>query len=240
MSQVLTCLLCRPSASGSLIILGDYTLNGGASNGNVQPAISDIRQVILQRGRLHFTNKDSVNLAHFVCHFSVVAENPCTLVYACVAEAGLAQCKAAVFLDLLQGAIMNDAALLARLADSGDYQLQQQIGPKFAELMMEQNKENAQSTRMSQLQQQVNDVKTVMNSNVQRILERGDRLENLEGRTEALTQSSESFKVSARRVHRQLCRKNAKWTIIIIIGSVVVVIIIILIILNSVGVFDHK
>uniref|UniRef100_A0A0M3HRC7 V-SNARE coiled-coil homology domain-containing protein n=1 Tax=Ascaris lumbricoides TaxID=6252 RepID=A0A0M3HRC7_ASCLU len=80
----------------------------------------------------------------------------------------------------------------------------------------------------------------VMNSNVQRILERGDRLENLEGRTEALTQSSENFKISARRVQRHMCRRNAKWTIIVIVGSVVVVTIIVLIILNSAGVFDHK
>uniref|UniRef100_A0A915AVH0 Vesicle-associated membrane protein 7 n=1 Tax=Parascaris univalens TaxID=6257 RepID=A0A915AVH0_PARUN len=240
MSRVLICLLCRPSASGSLIILGEFTLNGVASKSAVMPAVADIRQVILQRGRLHFTNKDSVNFDGYVCHFSVVAEQPCTLVYVCVAEPGLAQSKAALFLDLLQGAIVNDTSILTRLVDSGDYQLQQQIGPMFAELMMEQNKEDAHSKRMSQLQQQVNDVKTVMNSNVQRILERGDRLENLEGRTEALTQSSENFKISARRVQRHMCRRNAKWTIIVIVGSAVVVAIIVLIILNSAGVFDHK
>lgn len=32
----------------------------------------------------------------------MVAEQPCTLVYACVAEPGLAQSKAALFLDVLQ------------------------------------------------------------------------------------------------------------------------------------------
>uniref|UniRef100_A0A9J2P543 Uncharacterized protein n=1 Tax=Ascaris lumbricoides TaxID=6252 RepID=A0A9J2P543_ASCLU len=139
MSRVLTCLLCRPSASGSLIILGEFTLNGAASKSAVMPAVADIRQVILQRGRLHFTNKDSVNFDGYVCHFSVVAEQPCTLVYACVAEPGLAQSKAALFLDVLQGAIVNDTSILTRLVDSGDYQLQQQIGPKFAELMVSQS-----------------------------------------------------------------------------------------------------
>ncbi|VDD87186.1 unnamed protein product [Enterobius vermicularis] len=104
---------------------------------------------------------------------------------------------------------------------------------------MGDNRQDNQSARMSQLQQQVNEVKSVMSSNVQRILERGDRLENLEGRTEALTASSENFKISARRVQRHMCRRNAKWTIIIIAGTVVVVIIIILIILNSLGVFGN-
>lgn len=66
MSRVLTCLLCRPSASGSLIILGEFTLNGAASKSAVMPAVADIRQVILQRGRLHFTNKDSVNFDGYV------------------------------------------------------------------------------------------------------------------------------------------------------------------------------
>lgn len=34
---------------------------------------------------------------------------------------------------------MNDTSILTRLVDSGDYQLQQQIGPKFAELMVSQS-----------------------------------------------------------------------------------------------------
>uniref|UniRef100_A0A914S6H2 V-SNARE coiled-coil homology domain-containing protein n=1 Tax=Parascaris equorum TaxID=6256 RepID=A0A914S6H2_PAREQ len=55
-----------------------------------------------------------------------------------------------------------------------------------------------------------------------------------------LSKQSENFKISARRVQRHMCRRNAKWTIIVIVGSAVVVAIIVLIILNSAGVFDHK
>ncbi|VDK51791.1 unnamed protein product [Anisakis simplex] len=245
MSRVLLSLLCRPTSSGSLIILGEYlaksenaTSSSSQSEEISAPSVAEIRQLILQRARLYFTNKDSLNLERLVCHYSVVAEQPFTLVYVCIAEPGLAHAKAALFLDKLQNAVSNDVTLLTCLSDSQDYQFQTRIAPKFAELTMEQNKQGGQSARMSQLQQQVADVKTVMNSNVQRILERGDRLENLEGRTEALTQSSESFKVTARRVQRHMCMQNAKWTILIAIGTAVVVIIIVMMILNSVGVFD--
>uniref|UniRef100_A0A0N5AMX4 V-SNARE coiled-coil homology domain-containing protein n=1 Tax=Syphacia muris TaxID=451379 RepID=A0A0N5AMX4_9BILA len=105
---------------------------------------------------------------------------------------------------------------------------------------MEENRQDEQSARMSQLQQQVSQVKTVMSNNVQRILERGDRLENLESRTDALTASSENFKISARRVQRHMCRQNAKWTIIVSVGTILIVIIIILLILNGLGVFGNN
>ncbi|KAK0405626.1 hypothetical protein QR680_018095 [Steinernema hermaphroditum] len=95
-----------------------------------------------------------------------------------------------------------------------------------------------QPNRMAELQRQVNDVKTVMSTNVERILERGERLENLDHRTEQLSQSAESFKTSARRVQRHMCRKNLKWTIICIVGAILLITVIILIILSSAGVFN--
>ncbi|MFH4976933.1 hypothetical protein AB6A40_003642 [Gnathostoma spinigerum] len=95
-----------------------------------------------------------------------------------------------------------------------------------------------QPSRISQLKQHVADVKSVMTSNVERILERGERLETLEGRTEALSQSSENFRVMARRVERHMCRKNLKWTIIVGVSVTVVVIIILLMIINSFGGFS--
>ncbi|VDN57096.1 unnamed protein product [Dracunculus medinensis] len=99
--------------------------------------------------------------------------------------------------------------------------------------------ESNQGDRLKELQQEVSGVKTVIQTNVHRILERGDRLENLDGRAEALNQSSENFNLSARRVKRQLCRKNMKWSIIIAVGCTIVVLIVLFIILNDLGVFGH-
>lgn len=45
------------------------------------------------------------------------------------------------------------------------------------------------STRVTELQSQVDDVKNVMSENVMRVMERGDRLENLDQRAESLQQS---------------------------------------------------
>lgn len=107
-----------------------------------------------------------------------------------------------------------------------------------------------------------------MSDNVVRILERGERLENLDSRTEALNQSvsrpfvlkidftmvfkkivynpkpkffqSQSFKTTARRVQRNMCLKNLKWTIILSVFVFLLVTLIIVLILNGAGVFDHK
>ncbi|KAK0405630.1 hypothetical protein QR680_018098 [Steinernema hermaphroditum] len=61
-----------------------------------------------------------------------------------------------------------------------------------------------QPNRMTELQRQVNDIKTAKSTNVERILERGERLEKLDHRTEQLSHSAEGFKTSARR-------KNLQW-----------------------------
>ncbi|EFO14766.1 synaptobrevin family protein [Loa loa] len=100
--------------------------------------------------------------------------------------------------------------------------------------------EELETDRFAAIRQQVESIREVMSSNMQRVLERGEQLENIEGRTEALTQSSQTFQWTARRVQRRICVKNAKWTIIIVVCLMVVAAATILVILRNSGVFDHS
>lgn len=70
MPKVITCVLFRPTSSGTLVTLSDFTLDEEESKTVALPSVSDIRQMITERGRLHFDNKDSIKLDQLVVnHF---------------------------------------------------------------------------------------------------------------------------------------------------------------------------
>lgn len=86
--------------------------------------------------------------------------------------------------------------------------------------------------KLDQVQSQVNEVKVILKDNINKVLERGDRLDDLIGKTEDLRESSDSFKRTSTQVARKYWWKNIKFMIVI---GVVAVIILILIILAATG-----
>ncbi|KAG7498281.1 vesicle-associated membrane protein 8-like isoform X1 [Solea senegalensis] len=92
---------------------------------------------------------------------------------------------------------------------------------------------NAQSpatsspSRMDQVQGQVNEVKVILKDNINKVLERGDRIDDLIGKTDDLQASADSFQRTSTRVARKYWWKNVK--LMIIIGIVVLIIIILII-----------
>lgn len=88
-------------------------------------------------------------------------------------------------------------------------------------------------TKLSQVQDQVNDVKVILKDNINKVMERGERLDDLIGKTDDLQATADSFQRTSSRVARKMWWKNTKMMIII---GVVVLAIIVLIILLSTGV----
>ncbi|CAI5448379.1 unnamed protein product [Caenorhabditis angaria] len=109
--------------------------------------------------------------------------------------------------------------------------------------MMKMENESSSTDTISKadaVKNQVDSVKKIMVENVERILERGERLDNIERRTEHLQATSTNFKMNARKVKRKFCMLNAKWTCITIFVILIVFIICLLIILGAAGVFKKK
>ncbi|VDO53477.1 unnamed protein product [Haemonchus placei] len=104
--------------------------------------------------------------------------------------------------------------------------------------MTENPQKSSQDERIQEMRRQVDEVKTVMASNVASIMERGERLDSIERRTDEL--QSANFKLTAHRVQRKMCMMNAKWTIISVLVALIVIAVIILLILDACGVFDKK
>ncbi|XP_028273223.1 vesicle-associated membrane protein 8 isoform X2 [Parambassis ranga] len=89
------------------------------------------------------------------------------------------------------------------------------------------------TTKMDQVQGQVNEVKVILKDNINKVLERGDRLDDLIGKTDDLQASADSFQRTSTRVARKYWWKNIKMMILI---GVIVLVIVILIILAATGV----
>ncbi|XP_058875879.1 vesicle-associated membrane protein 8-like [Acipenser ruthenus] len=87
--------------------------------------------------------------------------------------------------------------------------------------------------RVQNLKDQVEGVKNIMTQNVDRILARGERLDDLMDKTEDLQASSEHFKTTSQKVARKYWWKNVKMIALI---CVIVAIILLLIILLATGV----
>ncbi|XP_078095439.1 vesicle-associated membrane protein 8-like isoform X1 [Mustelus asterias] len=83
--------------------------------------------------------------------------------------------------------------------------------------------------RVRSLQSDVEGVKTIMSENVDRILARGEKLDDLMKTTEDLQASSENFKTTSQKVARKYWWKNTKMIILLVVIVAVILTFIILI-----------
>jgi len=90
---------------------------------------------------------------------------------------------------------------------------------------------NGPKVKISGLRSQVDQVTSVMRNNIERVLERGQNLDELNLRSENLHENSESFRTQADRLRRRAWCNNTKTKFAI--GGVVLVILIIIIIIAS-------
>ncbi len=88
---------------------------------------------------------------------------------------------------------------------------------------------NPEADKLHNLQNQISDVKDVMRSNINKVLERGEKIELLVDKSEALAESATVFHKRSKQLKWAMCRENAKlWLIIafvllVIIGIIVAI-----------------
>ncbi|XP_021477629.1 vesicle-associated membrane protein 8 isoform X1 [Oncorhynchus mykiss] len=93
----------------------------------------------------------------------------------------------------------------------------------------EEQGEVVEQDKVRTLQSQVEGVKDIMTQNVDRILARGERLDDLMGKSEDLQAGAEDFKHTSQKVARSYWWKNMKlWVVIVVIVLVIILIIVLL------------
>ncbi|XP_035805567.2 vesicle-associated membrane protein 8 isoform X2 [Amphiprion ocellaris] len=82
--------------------------------------------------------------------------------------------------------------------------------------------------KVQALKDQVDGVKDIMTQNVDRILARGERLDDLMGKSEDLQAGAQHFKQTSQKVARSYWWKNVKLVVIIVVIVLIIVLIIVL------------
>lgn len=77
--------------------------------------------------------------------------------------------------------------------------------------------------KVKALQTNVDELTSVMQSNINKVLERGDRMDTLNERSELLSSRANEFRINSRNVRRKMWWENMKWQLII--GAVIITII---------------
>ena len=75
--------------------------------------------------------------------------------------------------------------------------------------------------------QEIQGAVDVMRSNLQKAGERGERLDNLQDKTDNLATSAQGFRRGANRVRKQMWWKDMKMRICIIVGIIILLVVII-------------
>ncbi|KDD72228.1 hypothetical protein H632_c3665p0 [Helicosporidium sp. ATCC 50920] len=106
-----------------------------------------------------------------------------------------------LLLDDLCVRVEKDGTLFAEAASAPAYSLTKRLGPVLSERVAFFNHDPS-ADALSRVQGQVQELKSVMVDNIDRILDRGDRLELLVHRTDDLQVGSIAFKRDAHRAKR--------------------------------------
>ncbi|KAI5370038.1 putative v-SNARE, coiled-coil domain-containing protein [Septoria linicola] len=86
---------------------------------------------------------------------------------------------------------------------------------------------DAGNARTQGLQREIDSAVHTMQNNIHKISERGERLDNLQDKTDHLSTQANSFRRGANRVRKQMWWKDMKMRMCIIIGIIILLVIII-------------
>jgi len=81
--------------------------------------------------------------------------------------------------------------------------------------------------RTAALQAQIDDTVGVMRENINKVSQRGERLDSLQDKTDNLAVSAQGFRRGANRVRKQMWWKDMKMRMCLIVGVIVLLIVII-------------
>jgi len=81
--------------------------------------------------------------------------------------------------------------------------------------------------RTAALQAQIDDTVGVMRENINKVSQRGERLDSLQDKTDNLAVSAQGFRRGANRVRKQMWWKDMKMRICLIVGIIILLLVII-------------
>ncbi|CAN3358869.1 synaptobrevin homolog 2 [Diutina catenulata] len=90
-----------------------------------------------------------------------------------------------------------------------------------------QTQGGSSQNRTAAIQAQIDDTVGIMRDNINKVAERGERLDSIENKTDNLAISAQGFRRGANRVRKDMWWKDFKMRICLIIGVIIVLVVII-------------
>lgn len=100
------------------------------------------------------------------------------------------------------------------------FSLNEEFSPKIRERLEYYNNSGSHVDNISAVKNQIEDVKGVMVENIEKVLERGEKIELLVDKTDRLNQAAFKFESSSRDLRRAMLWKNARWVgFLVVVGA---------------------
>eukprot|EP01004_Peranema_trichophorum_P007347 NODE_6124_length_923_cov_37.455000_g5533_i0.p1 GENE.NODE_6124_length_923_cov_37.455000_g5533_i0~~NODE_6124_length_923_cov_37.455000_g5533_i0.p1 ORF type:complete len:220 (-),score=13.87 NODE_6124_length_923_cov_37.455000_g5533_i0:211-870(-) len=197
-------------------ILAEYT----GQTGNFQK----VTRSILERIPKHDGKMSYAYDAHF---FHYVVEDE--IIYMCMADESYPRRVAYQFLDNIQQRFRRD------YGDKGKTALPLQFNEDFSRVLQKQMDyyNNSQVDKIQLIREQVETATNVMVANIDRVLERGEKIDLLVDKTQQIADDSYHFKRQSTSLKRSMWCKNFKLTLMVIVAILVLIFIIFLFACNG-------
>ncbi|XP_020599493.1 vesicle-associated membrane protein 727 [Phalaenopsis equestris] len=95
------------------------------------------------------------------------------------------------------------------------YNLDREFGPKLKEHMQYCISNPEEMSRLSKLKAQITEVKGIMMDNIEKVLDRGEKIELLVDKTESLQFQADSFQRQGRQLRRKMWLQNLRLKLIV-------------------------
>ncbi|KAI0266366.1 synaptobrevin-domain-containing protein [Gloeopeniophorella convolvens] len=92
---------------------------------------------------------------------------------------------------------------------------------------------NGANPKTAAIQAQIDDTVTIMRDNITKVVERQERLDSLQDKTDNLAVSAQGFRRNANRVRKNMWWKDMKMRIIIGVAIVIIIVIIVVSIVKA-------
>eukprot|EP01137_Pigoraptor_chileana_P027799 Opistho-2@10815 len=146
-------------------------------------------------------------------------------VYLCMAEEEFGRRVPFAYLQEIKDRF--EGAFKGRAATSIAYGLNREFAPVLKQ-QMEFFSKNPSADKLTQVKQEINQVKDVMVQNIEKVLERGERIELLVDKTENLNEQAVVFKRHSTKLKKKMWWKNVK--MMLLLGFTVAIILTIIIV----------
>ncbi|KAJ5068120.1 vesicle-associated membrane protein [Anaeramoeba ignava] len=186
-------------------ILAEYS----DSTGNFKQACRQILGKIGQKDTKMTYVYDKYNF-HFISEKN--------LIYMCMADENFERRIAFAFLQDIKGRFQSE------YGTKGQNAIYLGMNEDFAQVLQRQMKyfsSNLESDKIGKVKNEIEDVKQIMSKNIEKVIERGDKIEILVDKTEHLRDQSFKFKRQSTKLKRHMWYKNCKLIMMIFVVLII-------------------